>query len=76
MEGLTSSTILEASVVSTKIGTSWGSVMKVYLMPNRTPRTIAPHLEPIGMQWLITVKKGDQKLNIGLRRIWIVYLSS
>jgi len=26
MEGLTSSAVLEASIVSTKIGSSWGSV--------------------------------------------------
>ena len=45
-------------------------------MPNRTPKTITPHLEPIGMQWLITMKKGDQQLNVILRRKWIVYLSS
>ena len=32
------------------------------------PGTTVPHPEPIGMQWLITVKKEDQKLNIILRK--------
>ena len=40
------------------------------------PRTTVPHLEPIGMQWLMIVKKEDQRLNISLRKRWIVYLSS
>ena len=50
--------------------------MKVQLMLTWMPGTTVPHPEPIGMQWLITVRKEDQKLNIILRKKQIVYISN
>ena len=76
IERLTSSAIFQASVVSTKIGSSRGSADKglVDAESNAWDNSSAHRTNWDAM--VDTVKTGDLKLNISLRGIWIVYLSS
>ena len=76
MEGLTFSVVLEAFVVSTKIGSSRGSADEGLIDAelNAWDNSSAPKTDWDAM--VDNSEKGDQKLNISLRGIWIVYLSS
>ena len=76
VEGSSSSAILRTSVGSTKIGSPWGATDEglVDAELNAWDNSSTPRTDWDAM--VDNCEKGDQKLNISLRRIWSVYLSS